>query len=338
MRNNLDSFPSYFTFKKTLNTLDQSYSDKYKSYLTYNRYDNNNNNVLNSVDFYTHKDFHSPKRIRRINSTYGTDFLQNKKYISKIGNNTKEVEDEEIKLIIESIESIKQNQNEILSIIKELKSNRSVDTKVNDKNIINNEKKEQTKNDESNELKNCIKKLNEEFSSMKKEILILKKNDEENKKIIESYKNEIESLKNNQQNDVSINDILQKKDEEIKQLKESLNKSEAEKKDLNLKLAQSQNQINNFKDEKINNFENELKQMNDRINNIISKTTKIEEILDNSPTNLFKDIIKGGGVAQIYNQNPIKSDLQQSTSIANQSYGKFIENNNKITIQEENNE
>ena len=338
MRNNLDSFPSYFTFKKTLNTIDQSYSDKYKSYLTYNRYDNNNNNVLNSVDFYTHKDFHSPKRIRRINSTYGTDFLQNKKYISKIGNNTKEVEDEEIKLIIESIESIKQNQNEILSIIKELKSNKSVDTKVNDKNIINNEKKEQTKNDEINELKNCIKKLNEEFSSMKKEILILKKNDEENKKIIESYKNEIESLKNNQQNDVSINDILQKKDEEIKQLKESLNKSEAEKKDLNLKLAQSQNQINNFKDEKINNFENELKQMNDRINNIISKTTKIEEILDNSPTNLFKDNIKNNDIAQIYNQNPIKSDLQQSTSIANQSYGKFIENNGGITIQEENNE
>jgi DNA repair exonuclease SbcCD ATPase subunit len=337
MRNNLDSFPSYFTFKKTLNSIDQSYSDKYKSYLTYNRYDNNNN-VLNSVDFYTHKDFHSPKRIRRINSTYGTDFLQNKKYISKIGNNTKEVEDEEIKLIIESIESIKQNQNEILSIIKELKSNKSVDTKVNDKNIINVEKKEQTKNDEINELKNCIKKLNEEFSSMKKEILILKKNDEENKKIIESYKNEIESLKNNQQNDVSINDILQKKDEEIKQLKESLNKSEAEKKDLNLKLAQSQNQINNFKDEKINNFENELKQMNDRINNIISKTTKIEEILDNSPTNLFKDNIKNNDIAQIYNQNPIKSDLQQSTSIANQSYGKFIENNNKITIQEENNE
>ena len=338
MRNNLDSFPSYFTFKKTLNTIDQSYSDKYKSYLTYNRYDNNNNNVLNSVDFYTHKDFHSPKRISRINSTYGTDFLQNKKYISKIGNNTKEVENEEIKLIIESIESIKQNQNEILSIIKELKSNKSVDTKVNDKNIINVEKKEQTKNDEINELKNCIKKLNEEFSSMKKEILILKKNDEENKKIIESYKNEIESLKNNQQNDVSINDILQKKDEEIKQLKESLNKSEAEKKDLNLKLAQSQNQINNFKDEKINNFENELKQMNDRINNIISKTTKIEEILDNSPTNLFKDNIKNNDIAQIYNQNPIKSDLQQSTSIANQSYGKFIENNNKITIQEENNE
>ena len=338
MRNNLDSFPSYFTFKKTLNAIDQSYSDKYKSYLTYNRYDNNNNNVLNSVDFYTHKDFHSPKRIKRINSTYGTDFLQNKKYISKIGNNTKEVEDEEIKLIIESIESIKQNQNEILSIIKELKSNKSVDTKVNDKNIINNEKKEQTKNDEINELKNCIKKLNEEFSSMKKEILILKKNDEENKKIIESYKNEIESLKNNQQNDVSINDILQKKDEEIKQLKESLNKSEAEKKDLNLKLAQSQNQINNFKDEKINNFENELKQMNDRINNIISKTTKIEEILDNSPTNLFKDKNKNNDIAQIYNQNPIKSDLQQSTSIANQSYGKFIENNNKITIQEENNE
>ena len=338
MRNNLDSFPSYFTFKKTLNTIDQSYSDKYKSYLTYNRYDNNNNNVLNSVDFYTHKDFHSPKRISRINSTYGTDFLKNKKYISKISNNTKEVEDEEIKLIIESIESIKQNQNEILSIIKELKSNKSVDTKVNDKNIINVEKKEQTKNDEINELKNCIKKLNEEFSSMKKEILILKKNDEENKKIIESYKNEIESLKNNQQNDVSINDILQKKDEEIKQLKESLNKSEAEKKDLNLKLAQSQNQINNFKDEKINNFENELKQMNDRINNIISKTTKIEEILDNSPTNLFKDNIKNNDIAQIYNQNPIKSDLQQSTSIANQSYGKFIENNNKITIQEENNE
>ena len=338
MRNNLDSFPSYFTFKKTLNTIDQSYSDKYKSYLTYNRYDNYNNNVLNSVDFYTHKDFHSPKRIRRINSTYGTDFLQNKKYISKIGNNTKEVEDEEIKLIIESIESIKQNQNEILSIIKELKSNKSVDTKVNDKNIINNEKKEQAKNDEINELKNCIKKLNEEFSSMKKEILILKKNDEENKKIIESYKNEIESLKNNQQNDVSINDILQKKDEEIKQLKESLNKSEAEKKDLNLKLAQSQNQINNFKDEKINNFENELKQMNDKINNIISKTTKIEEILDNSPTNLFKDNIKNNDIAQIYNQNPIKSDLQQSTSIANQSYGKFIENNGGITIQEENNE
>ena len=338
MKNNLDSFPSYFTFKKTLNTIDQSYSDKYKSYLTYNRYDNNNNNVLNSVDFYTHKDFHSPKRISRINSTYGTDFLKNKKYISKISNNTKEVEDEEIKLIIESIESIKQNQNEILSIIKELKSNKSVDTKVNDKNIINVEKKEQTKNDEINELKNCIKKLNEEFSSMKKEILILKKNDEENKKIIESYKNEIESLKNNQQNDVSINDILQKKDEEIKQLKESLNKSEAEKKDLNLKLAQSQNQINNFKDEKINNFENELKQMNDRINNIISKTTKIDKILDNSPTNLFKDIIKNNDIAQIYNQNPIKSDLQQSTSIANQSYGKFIENNNKITIQEENNE
>ena len=316
MKNNLDSFPSYFTFKKTLNTIDQSYSDKYKSYLTYNRYDNNNNNVLNSVDFYTHKDFHSPKRISRINSTYGTDFLQNKKYISKIGNNTKEVEDEEIKLIIESIESIKQNQNEILSIIKELKSNKSVDTKVNDKNIINVEKKEQTKNDEINELKNCIKKLNEEFSSMKKEILILKKNDEENKKIIESYKNEIESLKNNQQNDVSINDILQKKDEEIKQLKESLNKSEAEKKNLNLKLVQSQNQINNFKDEKINNFENELKQMNDRINNIISKTTKIEEIL-----------VKNNDIVQNYNQNPIKSDLQQSTSIANQSYGKFIENN-----------
>ena len=337
MRNNLDSFPSYFTFKKTLNNIDQSYSDKYKSYLTYNRYDNNNN-VLNSVDFYTHKDFHSPKRIKKINSTYGTDFLKNKKYISKISNNTKEVEDEEIKLIIESIESIKQNQNEILSIIKELKSNKSVDTKVNDKNIINNEKKEQTKNDEINELKNCIKKLNEEFSSMKKEILILKKNDEENKKIIESYKNEIESLKNNQQNDVSINDILQKKDEEIKQLKESLNKSEAEKKDLNLKLAQSQNQINNFKDEKINNFENELKQMNDRINNIISKTTKIEEKLDNSPTNLFKDNIKNNDIAQIYNQNPIKSDLQQSTSIANQSYGKFIENNGGITIQEENNE
>ena len=78
--------------------------------------------------------------------------------------------------------------------------------------------------------------------------------------------------------------------------------------------------------------------MNDRINNIISKTTKIEEKLDNSPTNLFKDNIKNNDIAQIYNQNPIKSDLQQSTSIANQSYGKFIENNGGITIQEENNE
>ena len=38
-----------------------------------------------------------------------------------------------------------------------LKSNKSIDTKVNDKNIINNEKKEQTKNDEINELKIVLK-------------------------------------------------------------------------------------------------------------------------------------------------------------------------------------
>ena len=332
MDNNLNLFSNYFTFKKSLNTIDQSNSDKYKSYLTYNRYDNNN--VINSVDFYTHKDFHSPKRIRRINSTYGSDILKNKKFTSKLNNNTKEIEDEQIKLIIDSIENIKQSQKEILSIINELKSNKNVNTKVNNKNIINEEKKEQTKDNEINELKNTIKKLTEEFSLMKKEILILKKNDEENKKIIESYKAEIEKQKNNQQNDISINDILQKKDEEIKQLKESLGKSEAEKKDLNLKLAQSQNKINNFKDEKINNFENELKQMNDKINNIISKTTKIEEKLDNSTINLFQENNQNND----NNQNPIQSNLQQSTSIVNQSYGKVSKINNEFTIQEQNNE
>ena len=182
MDNNQYSFTNYFTFKKNPYTIDIPKSDKYKSYLTYNRYDISNN-LLNSVDFYTHKDFHSPKRVRRINSTYGTDFLKNRKYCSKITNNTKEVDDEEIKCIIESIESIKENQKEILSIIKELKSNKNMDAKSNNKNNINQENKEQAKDNEINELKNSIKKLNEEFSSMKKEILILKKNDEENKKI-----------------------------------------------------------------------------------------------------------------------------------------------------------
>ena len=240
MDNNQYSFTNYFTFKKNPYTIDIPKSDKYKSYLTYNRYDISNN-LLNSVDFYTHKDFHSPKRVRRINSTYGTDFLKNRKYCSKITNNTKEVDDEEIKCIIESIESIKENQKEILSIIKELKSNKNMDAKSNNKNNINQENKEQAKDNEINELKNSINK--------------------------------------------------------------------------------------------INNFENELKQMNDKIKNIISKTTKIEEILNNSTINVFRENNQIDN-----NQNPIQSNLQQSTSIVNQSNGRFIEMNNQVTIQEENNE
>jgi len=108
----------------------------------------------------------------------------------------------------------------------------------------------------------------------------------------------------------------------------------SKKKNLNLKLAQSQDQINNFKDNKINNFENELKQMNDKIKNIISKTTKIEEILNNSTINVFRE--NNQNIDN--NQNPIQSNLQQSTSIVNQSNGRFIEMNNQVTIHEENNE
>ena len=129
MDNNQYSFTNYFTFKKNPNIIDIPKSDKYKSYLTYNRYDISNN-LLNSVDFYTHKDFHSPKRIRRMNSTYTTDFIKNQKFSSIFNNNSKETNDENINIamIVKSLENIKQNQKEIISVIKELKLNKNINT------------------------------------------------------------------------------------------------------------------------------------------------------------------------------------------------------------------
>ena len=104
-----------------------------------------------------------------------------------------------------------------------------------------------------------------------------------------------------------------------------------------MKLSHSQKEINNFKDEKINNLQNEVKQMNDKINNIISKTTKIEEILDKSIINIFQENNQNIDINQNNDNHKNLNNLQQSTSIVTQSNGLLTEKNNKITIQDQNN-
>ena len=155
-----NSFSNLFTLKKKTSTIEPSSDDKYNNYLTYSRYDNNNNinnNIYNSADYFIHKDFHSPKKFKRIHSTYGTDILKNKKYTSKYNNNSREINDEEIMMIIESIESVKNNQKEILSIIKELKSDKRANINKNNKTNINKEKKEEAnENKKINELINSF--------------------------------------------------------------------------------------------------------------------------------------------------------------------------------------
>ena len=153
----------------------------------------------------------------------------------------------------------------------------------------------------------------------------------------EKWNNKIEKLKKNQQKDFPNNDILNEKDEEIKKLKESLNKIEVQKKDLEMKLSHSQKEINNFKDEKINKLQNEVKQLDDKINDIISKTTKIEEILDKSIINIFQENNQNIDINQNNDNHQNLNNLQHSTAIVTQSNGLLTEKNNKITIQDQNN-
>ena len=99
-----------------------------------------------------------------------------------------------------------------------------------------------------------------------------------------------------------------------------------------MKLAQSQQIINNFKDEQINKVENELKQIKNQMNNLNSQNQKIEEILNNSIINVYKE-------NNINNDNQNKKEnITESISLVNQSNAIFKKDNDNIIIEDSKNE
>ena len=101
---------------------------------------------------------------------------------------------------------------------------------------------------------------------MKNEILILKKKDEENKKIIESNLKEIENLKkrfNCEDSNDSNKEILNEKNKKIEELEELVKKLQTEKKEINNKYNDSLNTIS----EKNKDIENLKEQLKNKIEN-----------------------------------------------------------------------
>ena len=181
------------------------------------------------------------------------------------------------------------NQKEIISAIKELNPNKAIN------NTINQTKKEDIKEDNKIDLLTTINKLKEDYDKLRNEMLILKEKDDENKKIIELNRKEIDNFKkklNESENKEDISDKLNYL--EINKLKEALKKNENEKNDLK-----------NLNDKK----DNEIKDLKSQIDDYKSKISLSEAIND---LNKNVDFIKNSLFNLKENQNQTKEQLKIS--------------------------
>ena len=239
-----------FSITQNLNSNDKNIKENLKSNFVIN------NDILNSYkqSYRRHKHYF-PKSNNNNNNIINTAFSQEIK--TKTNLNTKptqnkyEFNNEDIKKIYEAIEDIKINQREIISAVKELKTNQIIN------NIRNKTKNEDIKDYNKIELLSTINKIKEDYDKLRKEMLVLKEEDDENKKIIELNRKEINNLKkilNEEENYEDNSDKFGKSNNlEIKRLKEALKKSQDEKNDLkNLNIVKDneikalKNQINEF--------------------------------------------------------------------------------------------
>ena len=260
MNQRIYSASSISSFKRITNPMNQENNNLHS--LLYNK----TNNILTQNKFGLHKSYHDPNKINLINNTISPYSYQRAKRIyQRESNNKVEYNIEDVSKIIIIIQCIKKNQEKILSMINGLKANNNKNKeKEEDKNKINNSK-----------LLDSIKKLKEEYDLMKNEILILKKKDEENKKIIESNLKEIENLKkrfNCEDSNDSNKEILNEKNKKIEELEELVKKLQTEKKEINNKYNDSLNIIS----EKNKDIENLKEQLKNKIENQenINKETK----------------------------------------------------------------
>ena len=279
-----DSYTYTTSFKKDQNS--KNNADKYNTINLKSKI-NNNNTLTNSYQIYnrTHKYFNAD-----YNSTFSTprknEYKANWKTIQ--ANNKDNSINEDIKKIIEVIEGIKENQNEIISVIKGLKSNKEINNNISDNKSIPKEEESDKKNGKEN---NLLYSFNKENDSFQNELSILKKKEEENQKLIESNKIEIENLKKKFQNNINnenFNTIIEK-DKKIKELEELLKKSKDENSELKQKLSKSES-LNDQKDEEINSLKNKIKEFKGKsvINDLEPK--KLSDILNNMKINI--DLIK----------------------------------------------
>ena len=274
-----DSYTYTTSFKKDQNSQNNTINLKSKI--------NNHNIITNSYQLYnkTHKYIHTD-----YNSSFSTPTKNEYKANWKIiqNNNKDNSINEDIKKIVEVVEGIKENQNKIISVIKDLKLN----NEINNNNINNNSNPKEEENDKNNgNENNLLYSFNKENEPMQKELSMLKQKEEETQKLIESNKIEIEMLKKNFQknnNNESYNTIIEK-DKKIKELEELLKKSKEENSELKQKLSKSE-YLNNEKEEEIKSLKNKLKEFKGKsvINDLEPK--KISDILNNMKINI--DLIK----------------------------------------------
>ena len=222
----MDFIQDFYSFNYSLNKTSNILYPANNNYKNYKINDNNNsidNNLSSSYKTMDLKDF-SPTKYNTINNSPSNDnkrFKSANKYNNNINNNSIEHKNNNIKTLLNSIQDLKQNQIEIYL---ELKGLKDLDTKTRNNGKKNN-----------HELLSTVNKLKEDYEKMRKEYLILKKND--------------------------------KKDKKIKELEDLLKKGEKEKEDLKKKLIQYQNE-NKAKDEEINYLKNELEKIKLNNNNI----------------------------------------------------------------------
>ena len=251
MNQRIHSTSAISSFKRIANPMNQENNNLHS--LLYNK----TNNILTQNKFGLHKSYHDPNKINLINNTISPYSYQRiKRIYQRESNNKAEYNIEDVSKIIIIIQCIKKNQEKILSMINGLKANNNKNKeKEEDKNKINNSK-----------LLDSIKNLKEEYDLMKNEITILKKKDEENKKIIESNLKEIENLKkrfNCEDSNDSNKEILNKKNKKIEELEELVKKLQTEKKEINNKYNDSLNTIS----EKNKDIENLKEQLKNKIEN-----------------------------------------------------------------------
>ena len=156
---------------------------------------------------------------------------------------------------------------------------------------------------------------------------MLKQKEEENKKIIESNKAEIEMLKKNFQKNINgeNHNKLIEKDKKIKELEDLLEKSKDDNVDLKQKLSISEN-LNHKKDEEINTLKKKLDDFKGKsvINDLEPK--KLSEILNNLNINIefIKKTIPNNNI------NSVNNYLTRSTSTFFEKNGNIREENGEI--------
>ena len=290
-QNSSYSYSGNTTLKKFQNYHNLNSTDKIikENYNLDSNFDINNNILSSYKQNYRQHIHYLPKRNRFTTSSAFSHDIKANINIKPATNQNYNFNNEDIKKIYESIEDIKMNQKEIISAIKELNPNKAIN------NTINQAKKEDIKEDNKNDLLTTINKLKEDYDKLRNEMLILKEKDDENKKIIELNRKEIDNFKkklNESENKEDISDKLNYL--EINKLKEALKKNENEKNDLK-----------NLNDKK----DNEIKDLKSQIDDYKSKISLSEAIND---LNKNVDFIKNSLFNLKENQNQTKEQLKIS--------------------------